>query len=63
MNFVIYSQINKSCAILFGLLSAMRVFIVQGLRKYEYVHIPGITPRLDSILPLKLEMMIEVYCH
>ena len=41
----------------------LRVFIVQGLRKYESIHIPGIKSRLDSILPLKLEMMIEVYCH
>ena len=31
---------------------ALRVFIVQYLRKYESVHIPGITSRLDSTFPL-----------
>ena len=38
---------------------ALRVFIVQGLRKYESVHIPGITSRLDSTLPLNWTWWLE----
>ena len=38
---------------------SLRVFIVQGLRKYESIHIPRITSRLDSILPLNWTWWLE----
>ena len=38
---------------------SLRVFIVQGLRKYESFHIPRITSRLDSILPLNWTWWLE----